>query len=132
MANWGRNSWLEGLRGVDTGEVAMMKAKSIWRLKLPDKVVYVRFVLEAVDDESLEENDSSGLWPFQLSPAFCRRVFVAQSEAVLVMQPNAERVFEPFNNKDGDDEEDAEKDNNSDNDWNLWTDNAVLLYCFLH
>jgi len=39
----------------------MMKAKSIGWLKLADKVIDVGLVLEAVDDESLEEDDSSGI-----------------------------------------------------------------------
>ena len=85
-------------------------------------------VFEAVDDECLEENDSSGLGPLQLSPTFCRRVFVEQSDGVLVVQPYAEWVLESFDRKNGDDEEDAEKDNNSDNDGNLQTENDALDY----
>ena len=88
---------LEGFRCVDAGKVSVVEADAMRRLELPDQLHHLGLVLEAVDDQRLEE-DRVGLVGLVLAAV------AADSDAVPVVQPDADRLVEASHREARDDE----------------------------
>jgi len=79
----------------------VVEADSINRLELPHHVHHLRLVLQAVNYKRLEENR---IGPLNLLP-----VLFADPDAVLVVQPDQDRLLQPTHGDARDDERHADE-----------------------
>ena len=109
MANGGSDGRLECLRGVDAGQVPVVEADPVDGLELFHELHDLGLVLEAVDDEGLEE-DRFGL--VGLVPV----VVAADPDAVFVVKPDPERLVEASHREARDDQRHADERHDAGDD----------------